>query len=53
MYAHSLNVVVLALMVARSHGYNNDQIRSLMTGAILHDIGTKKSPLRLSVKKSV
>jgi len=29
MYAHSLNVAVLALMVARSHGYNNDQIRSL------------------------
>ncbi|OOF01361.1 hypothetical protein BZG78_00595 [Salinivibrio sp. MA351] len=51
MYAHSLNVAVLALMVARSHGYNNDQIRSLMTGAILHDIGTKKVPSAIVRKK--
>ncbi|OOF12593.1 hypothetical protein BZG82_01310 [Salinivibrio sp. PR5] len=51
MYAHSLNVAVLALMLARSHGYDNDKIRTLLTGAVLHDIGTKKVPSAIIRKK--
>ncbi|OOF24416.1 HD-GYP domain-containing protein [Salinivibrio sp. IB872] len=51
MYAHSLNVAVLALMLARSHGYDNDKIRALLTGAVLHDIGTKKVPSAIIRKK--
>ncbi|OOE87864.1 hypothetical protein BZG73_00915 [Salinivibrio siamensis] len=51
MYAHSLNVAVLALMLARSNGYDNDQLRALITGAVLHDIGTKKVPSAIVRKK--
>jgi putative nucleotidyltransferase with HDIG domain len=51
MYAHSLNVAVLALMLARSHSYDNDKIRALLTGAVLHDIGTKKVPSAIVRKK--
>ncbi|SIO04722.1 HD-GYP domain-containing protein [Salinivibrio sp. ES.052] len=51
MYAHSLNVAVLALMLARSHDYDNNKIRALLTGAVLHDIGTKKVPSAIVRKK--
>lgn len=38
-YEHSLNVALMAVTVGIGMGLNNDQLKSLSIGAILHDIG--------------
>jgi len=38
-YAHSVNVALLSLQMAKHLGYNQGQLRDLALGALLHDIG--------------
>lgn len=38
-YTHSLNVAVLSVIVGLAAGFNNDQLKRLSEGALLHDIG--------------
>ncbi|WP_048601233.1 HD-GYP domain-containing protein [Rubeoparvulum massiliense] len=39
LYTHSVNVAILSLEIGRQMGYNNIQLRDLILGALLHDIG--------------
>lgn len=39
LYQHTINVTVLALVIGRTMGYEEKQLRHLGMGAILHDIG--------------
>ena len=39
MYSHSIDVCVVAIMVARGVGLDDGQLRQLATGCLLHDIG--------------
>lgn len=38
-YAHSVNVALLSLQIAKHLGYTQGQLRDLALGALLHDIG--------------
>jgi len=38
-YAHSVNVALLSLQIAKHLGYTQRQLRDLALGALLHDIG--------------
>lgn len=38
-YAHSVNVAILALQIGKSLGYNDIMLRDLALGCFLHDIG--------------
>ncbi|MFH0918902.1 MAG: HD domain-containing phosphohydrolase [Fibrobacterota bacterium] len=38
-YAHSVNVCLLAISIAASRGFDQDQINDIGTGALLHDAG--------------
>jgi putative nucleotidyltransferase with HDIG domain len=42
LYAHSVNVSVLATMIGTHMGLNMSQLKDLATGALLHDIGKVK-----------
>lgn len=46
-FAHSINVCVLSTMVGHALGYQQEQLRSLALGALLHDIGKTPIPLRI------
>ena len=39
LFAHSLDVCVVALMIARAAGESNLRLRQLATGCLLHDLG--------------
>lgn len=41
-YSHSINVCVLATIIATHMGYNMSKIKDVATGAMLHDIGKIK-----------
>lgn len=43
-YAHSVNVALLALQVAKKININNIQLRDLAIGTLLHDIGKAITP---------
>lgn len=43
-YFHSLNVSIVAMMIAKSKGYNSRQIKEVAFGALFHDIGKIKVP---------
>lgn len=43
-FAHSVNVAVLALVTGIALGYNRSKLTSLAVGAMLHDIGKIKVP---------
>lgn len=43
-YFHSLNVSIIAMMIAKSKGYNSRQIKEVAFGALFHDIGKIKVP---------
>lgn len=47
LFAHSVNVAVISLMIAMEKGYDVDQLLNLGLGAFLHDVG------KLSVPKAV
>lgn len=39
LFAHSINVSILSLLVGKKLGYNGLQLRDLVMGSLLHDIG--------------
>ncbi|WP_375752525.1 HD-GYP domain-containing protein [Vibrio sp. HN007] len=43
-YFHSLNVSILAMMIAKSKGLSSRQIKEVAFGALFHDIGKIKIP---------
>ena len=43
-FAHSVNVAVLALITGIAMGYNRQKLHNLAVGAMLHDIGKLKVP---------
>jgi putative nucleotidyltransferase with HDIG domain len=46
-YTHSLNVALLSLILGKKLGYNEDQLKILGVGGMLHDIGKIKIPLEI------
>lgn len=38
-YRHSVNVTILSILTAKSLHYNEEEIREIALGALLHDIG--------------
>lgn len=49
-YFHSLNVAVLALMLAKELGLSTEDIRTLGTAALFHDVGKAEIPDRILLK---
>jgi putative nucleotidyltransferase with HDIG domain len=45
LYHHSVNVGILSAALGMALGYNNNDIRELGIGAMLHDIGKTKIPI--------
>jgi len=52
MYFHSLNVSVLAMMIAKSKGFDSQQIKDIAFGALFHDIGKMKLPTTILRKQT-
>ncbi|UGA55149.1 HD-GYP domain-containing protein [Vibrio sp. VB16] len=52
MYFHSLNVSVLAMMIAKSKGFDSQQIKDIAFGALFHDIGKIKLPTTILRKQT-
>lgn len=50
-YHHSLNVCLLAINIAASSGYNENQIAEIGMGALLHDIGMLLIPSHIRTKQ--
>ncbi len=48
---HALNVCILALIVGRDLGLNQEQLNALGMGALIHDIGKAKIPKKVILKK--
>ncbi|GAA4498415.1 HD-GYP domain-containing protein [Pseudaeromonas paramecii] len=46
-YYHSLNVAILAMMLGKEAGFNEQEIKVLGMGAIFHDIGKVKIPSQI------
>jgi len=46
-YTHSLNVALLSLLMGKKLGYNEDQLKILGVGGMLHDIGKIRIPLEI------
>jgi putative nucleotidyltransferase with HDIG domain len=42
MYAHSVNVAIMSLQMGKQLGFNDLQLRDLLVGCFLHDIGKAK-----------
>jgi putative nucleotidyltransferase with HDIG domain len=51
-FYHSLNVVVLSLVLAKECGLDTDQARFLGLGALFHDIGKQRIPKALIYKQT-
>jgi len=49
-YHHSLNVAILAMMLAKDLGFSSKMARELGVGALVHDIGLTKIPARVLMK---
>lgn len=50
-YFHSLNVSILSLITGREMGMEEDQLKALGTGALMHDVGKLKIPKKVLLKK--
>lgn len=50
-YHHSLNVCLLAINIAASSGYNENQVVEIGMGALLHDIGMLLIPKEIRTKQ--
>lgn len=50
-YYHSLNVAVIAMMVAKAKNYTSAQIKEIAFGCLFHDMGKMKVPAAI-VRKS-
>ncbi|MEW9123543.1 MAG: HD-GYP domain-containing protein [Thermotaleaceae bacterium] len=46
-FAHSVNVCILSLITGIAMGYSRDQLKTLGSGALLHDIGKILVPLEI------
>jgi len=46
-FDHSVNVCILSMLTAIGLGYNKERTKELGVGAILHDIGKLKIPLKI------
>lgn len=46
-YVHSVHVAILALMMAEHMGYKRKDLRDIVLGALLHDVGKEKIPLAI------
>jgi len=51
-YFHSLNVSILAMMIAKSKGYTPSQLKDIAFGALFHDIGKMKIPTTILRKQT-
>ena len=51
-YFHSLNVAILAMMLAKGMAMPPDEARDMCMGALLHDIGLMEIPDRVAKKPS-
>lgn len=51
-YKHSVNVTVLSIITAKAMGYNQEDIRNIAMGALLHDIGKVRVESELILKPS-
>jgi len=49
-YSHSLNVTVLAMILAKSLDMSEEEVRHLSMGALFHDIGKSQIPDRITRK---
>lgn len=49
-YYHSLNITILAMMLAKDLGFSSEMARELGIGAMVHDIGLMKIPDRVLMK---
>jgi putative nucleotidyltransferase with HDIG domain len=45
-YAHAVNVAIMSLQMGKQLGYNELQLRDLVIGCLLHDIGKAKVKLK-------
>lgn len=52
LYGHSVNVAVLSGIIGLALNYNEIQLRDLMIGALLHDIGRAKSGQKRDANKN-
>lgn len=50
-YSHPMNVAVLAMMVGKEAGYDEEQMTALGLGALFHDIGKSRIPKKLLKKR--
>ncbi len=50
-YFHSLNVVVIAMMIGRAKGYSAKQLKELSFAALFHDMGKIKIPTAILRKQ--
>lgn len=51
-YAHAVNVCVLATILGKALDLDRDNLEALAVGALLHDIGTVKLPRELITKRA-
>jgi len=51
MYNHTLNVTVLSLYMGSSLGLEQEQLRRLGLGAVMHDIGKSAVPAKILMKR--
>ncbi|WP_373229173.1 HD-GYP domain-containing protein [Cohnella sp.] len=45
-YAHAVNVAIMSLLMGKQLGFNQLQLRDLVVGCLLHDIGKAKDKLK-------
>jgi putative nucleotidyltransferase with HDIG domain len=50
-YHHSLNVSILAINIAASYGFNEQQVLEIGMGSLLHDVGMLLIPEEIRFKK--
>lgn len=50
-YFHAINVTILALMLGKQLGLDEQQMEDLGTGAMFHDLGYSEIPDKVSLKK--
>ena len=51
-YYHSLNVTMLALMLAKDAGFAADELHDLGLGCLLHDMGMERVPTKILNKRT-
>lgn len=50
LYHHSVNVGILSVALGMALGYNHNDLKELGIGAILHDVGKTKIPMKILCK---